>query len=111
MNSGGLFKHLFWLAPTLGIIFWYVMQEQHTQKAEMKLDSATFDKEFANLNANMPGQDKKFWKEQQSSAEKKEKLAEEKEANESKKSVDNFEELEKGLKAAQAEEAKKERNK
>lgn len=55
----GLFKHLFWLAPVLMGIFYYIATTQKEHESKMDKDIAAFDRDFA---IEKSGGDKEHWK-------------------------------------------------
>ena len=54
----GLFKHLFWLAPVIMGIFYYIASQQNKDDFEMKKHFASFDRDFAFAKSREVGD---FW--------------------------------------------------
>jgi len=53
----GLFKHLFWLAPVLMGIFYYISMAQNTADVKMQKDELEFDRDFAMHKAGTTSED------------------------------------------------------
>lgn len=99
MNFAGLFRVVLWIAPVLAFIFLYISQQQQEQKAEMKVETAEFDKEFAAMNKAMSldSSEKAFWSEEMKKHAKTEDTAKQRAKVENRKSDKMIEEVEKEL--------------
>lgn len=96
MNVAGLFRVVLWLAPILALVFFYVLTQQQEQKAEMRMETSQFDKEFAVMNKSISLDDdeKEFWSEEinkNKAEEKKQKEALNKSVNKSEKILNEIE--------------------
>jgi len=51
----GLFKHLFWLAPVLMGIFYYISMQQNKDSVALDKDFVEFDRDFAKQKSKKTG--------------------------------------------------------
>jgi len=60
-----MWKVLFWLAPTIAFIFWYVSQKQEQHDVKQEVRHNNFERDFAQMNAEFEGDSDngKYWKE------------------------------------------------
>ena len=84
MPFGGMWKIVFWLAPAIAFVFWWVSQKQEQAEAKQGVRQSNFDRDFVQINAEFEGKNNdnsKYWKEKavkiDTEIEKKEKKAQE----------------------------------
>lgn len=98
MNPAGIFKILVWTAPVLAVLFYFITQRQEAQIADMKVEFAKFDGDFAKMNEGLSsGSEKKEWLEAKVRAHKEVQKATAKAEESNKKADESFAELEKEL--------------
>ena len=97
-GSGGLLKHLIWIAPVTIFVLWYVSQQQRVQEDDMKSEFAKFDEDFAAMsNGLSTGDEKKHWEKSQQEAHDRRIAAKERAMGSNKKADDTFAQMEKEL--------------
>ena len=99
MNFGAFFKVVAFIAPTLAFVFYFVAQQQDKQTAKIEEKSVSFDRDFAQMNAEFADDkpNSAYWNERKSEADGKIAKKEANVARTEAKSDQTMKELEKGM--------------